>query len=338
MEDRILNFIQSNSPDGGFLQSEYWRMFQESVGRKTFQLEEKDESGNTLIFSNAIAHRLPLVGDYIYVPRGPIINQKSKIKKFLNNLISLAKENNAGWIRIEPNSREEHELISENLPRGVKMKKSAVDMQPREILVMDISGSEEEILAKMKQKTRYNIRLAEKKGVHVSHDTQHITHNIVEFLRLVKITAKRDGITAHPENYYRKMLETIPSDILRLYIAEYEGKVICANLVLFFEKTATYMHGASDNEYRNVMAPYLLQWRQMKDAIKAGCEKYDFGGVKISHNTQHISHNTSSWEGITRFKQGFAPEIKSIEFPGCYDIILNPIKYSLYRLLRKIKP
>jgi lipid II:glycine glycyltransferase (peptidoglycan interpeptide bridge formation enzyme) len=259
-----------------------------------------------------------------------------KIKKFINDLVELAKNNNAEWIRIEPNSEKELDLIKENLPMGLKIKKSAVDMQPREILVMDISGSEEENLAGMKQKTRYNIRLAEKKGVHVSHNTQHITHNINEFLKLVKITAKRDGITAHPENYYRKMFETIPNEVLKLYVAEYEGKTIAANLVLFFGKTATYMHGASDNEHRNVMAPYLLQWQQILDAKKKGCERYDFGGVKISHNMEHVTHN--NWAGITKFKTGFAPDAKPIEFSGCYDIILNPVRYMLYRLLRKIKP
>jgi peptidoglycan pentaglycine glycine transferase (the first glycine) len=340
MEDKTLNFIQLNSPDGGFLQSEYWRKFQENVGRETHTLNISDEDGELIAFASVIEHTLPLVGKYFYVPRGPIINQKSKIKNkndnvkikiFSDDLLKLSKENNTGWIRIEPNSEEDLKLIEDNLPAGIKVRKSAVDIQSREILVMDISGSEEEILARMKQKTRYNIRLAEKRGVHVSHNTQNITHNINEFLKLVKITAKRDGITAHPENYYRKMFETIPSDILKLYIAEYEGKVIVANLVLFFGNTATYMHGASDNEHRNVMAPYLLQWQQIVDAKKTGCERYDFGGIKIG-----LADN--SWSGITKFKTGFAPETKPVEFPGCYDIILNPIKYSLYRLLRKIKP
>jgi lipid II:glycine glycyltransferase (peptidoglycan interpeptide bridge formation enzyme) len=127
------------------------------------------------------------------------------------------------------------------------------------------------------------------------------------------------------------MFETIPSEILKLYAAEYEGKIVAANLVLFFGKMATYMHGASDNVHRDVMAPYLLQWRQVQDAKKAGCEKYDFGGVKLMDTTG------KSWAGVTKFKTGFAPDIEPIQFPGCYDIILKPGRYSLYRVLQKIK-
>ena len=202
-------------------------------------------------------------------------------------------------------------------------------MQPREILVIDISKSEEDILAGMKQKTRYNIRLAEKKGVKIfaSREEKYID----QFCRLVKVTSVRDKIRSHPENYYRKMFEVIPGDILKIYIAEYEGKTIAVNLVLFFGKTATYMHGASDNEHRNVMAPYLLQWQSILDAKKIGCEKYDFGGVKTGNT------GGRSWEGITKFKNGFAPNTDSIQFPGSYDIIMKPAKYSLYRTLRKIK-
>lgn len=336
MEDRTLNFMQANSPDGGFLQSVYWQKFQESVGRKTFRLEENDENGGIVIFSNAIVHTLPAVGDYFYIPRGPVLEipnkiqiSNSKIKNFLASLVKLARENKIGWIRIEPNDREDLSLIGENLPRGVKIKKSAVDMQPREILVMDISGSEEELLAGMKQKTRYNIRLAEKKGVKIS--ALQDNKEIDDFLKLVEITSKRDKITAHPESYYRKMFDVIPPEVLKLYVARYEGKIICANLVLFFGGTATYMHGASDNEYRNVMAPYLLQWQQIRDAKKERCTRYDFGGVKVKNESG------KSWAGVTKFKTGFAPETKPVEFPGCWDIIINPFKYNLYRILQKIK-
>jgi len=357
MESRLLDFIQRNSPDGGFLQSGYWRKFQEAYGRKTFTLEEKDEEENIIAYANMITHTLPIVGNYFYLPRGPIIrisnfqfsvsnkipNPKSQIINFLEDLISLAKKESIGWIRIEPNSEENLKLIEENLPVGLKIKKSAVDVQPMEILILDITKSEEELLAQTKQKTRYNIRLAEKRGVRVSHNMparfesrsesggEHGTRNknhTEEFLRLVKITAKRDRITSHPKEYYRKMFEIIPADILKLYVAEYKGKIICANIVSFFGKIATYMHGASDNFHREIMAPYLLQWQAILDAKKMGCTKYDLGGI----NTKY-----KNWEGITRFKTGFAPNVKPIQFPGCWDIVLDSKRYLLYRVLQRIK-
>jgi len=333
MEDKLNNFIQSNSPDGGFLQSVYWRKFQESWGRKTYNVSTSGDDGELIAYANIITHKLPIAGDYFYVPRGPVVenfksNTNDKIQKFLNNLISLTQEKRVGWIRVEPNSAEELEFIKNNFPDKYKIKKSSVDMQPREILILDILKSEEEILAGMKQKTRYNIKLAEKKGVKIYNSREEKC--VEEFLRLVNITAKRDKITTHPEGYYRKMFEIIPGDILKLYVAEYEEKIIAANLVLFFGKMATYMHGASDNEHRSAMAPYLLQWYQILDAKKAGCERYDFGGVKTGAGN-------NSWSGITKFKTGFAPSAETTKLPGSYDIILRPGKYNLYRALQKIK-
>jgi lipid II:glycine glycyltransferase (peptidoglycan interpeptide bridge formation enzyme) len=158
---------------------------------------------------------------------------------------------------------------------------------------------------------------------------------IEEFIKLVKITAERDKIKTHPESYYRKMFETVPGGILKFYVAEYEGKVIAANIVIFYGDTATYLHGASDNEYRNVMAPYLLQWQAILDAKKAGYQKYDLGGIKSCITQHEICNNR--WAGITRFKLGFAPNVEPTRFPGSYDIILNPKKYYLYRFLQKIK-
>lgn len=340
MNNQVSNFIQSNSPDGGFLQSDYWRKFQESAGRETYNISDSDDSGELFSYANIITHKLPIVGKYFYVSRGPVIenfkfeilnlksNSNDKITKFINNLINLAKENNIGWIRIEPVNDEILILMKDNLSDRYKIKKSAVDMQPREILVVDISKSEGEILVGMKQKTRYNIKLAQKKEVKICDSREE--KYIQEFLRLVEITSKRDKITSHLDDYYRKMFEIIPSDILKLYVAEYEGKIIAANLALFFGKTATYMHGASDNDHRSVMAPYLLQWQQILDAKKAGCERYDFGGVKTGTTD-------NKWSGITKFKTGFAPEAKSVQFPGCYDIVLHSFKYELYRILQGIK-
>lgn len=305
--------MQKNSPDGGFLQSDYWRKFQENVGRRTFVLSTDD------IFASIITHRLPIVGNYFYIPRGPVFNNQ----KLFDDLFDIAQENNISWIRIEPADDRFLKFLRLNL-KNVKIKKSAVDMQPREILILDISKSGEDILAGMKQKTRYNIRLAEKRGVKIFESRE--KKYVDEFLRLVKITAERDRIVPHPESYYRKMFEVIPPEVLKLYLAEYDGKIVAANLVVFFGHTATYLHGASDNVHRDAMAPYLLQWRQMVDAKGAGCEKYDLGGF-----------DQSKWPGITRFKIGFAPSTKPVKFSGSYDIILKPGKYHLYRAIQKLK-
>ncbi len=344
-------FIQENSSDkalnhavqGEFLQSEEWRKFQEAVGHRIFCISDNN------FYASIIEHQLPIVGRYFYVPRGPIIenpkseilnpkqyqNSNFKFQNSLSELINLVRENKARWIRIEPENSRILDLIRENW----RVVKAPHDMQSREILVMDIIKSEEELLAGMKPKTRYNIRLAEKKGVRIrimNYELGIKNDDIDKFVDLVKITAQRDKITPHPESYYRKMLETIPAENLKLYVAEYNDKRIAANIIIHYGNTATYLHGASDNEFRNVMAPYLLQWQAILDAKKAGLIKYDFGGIKTG-DIKHETCDKNSWEGITRFKTGFAPDTKPIEFPGSYDIILNSSKYKLYKIFQVLK-
>lgn len=296
-----------------FLQSEEWRKFQAATGKRTFHISADG------FWANIIEHTLPIVGKYFYIPRGPIfMNHEARImNQGIKEIINLAKKEKSNWIRIDGDYKNS----------DYKIVKAPHDMQPQEVFVIDIEKSEEVLLNAMKQKTRYNLKLAEKRGVKIftSREKKYIDH----FCDLVEITAKRDKITPHPRNYYQKMLATIPESILRLYVAEYDNKIIAANLVVLYGDTATYLHGASDNEYRNVMAPYLLQWQQIQDAKKVGCVKYDFGGVK--------TNGGSSWAGITKFKTGFAPDIKPIEFPGSYDIVVNPMKYYLYRFLQTVK-
>ncbi|MFZ2975939.1 MAG: peptidoglycan bridge formation glycyltransferase FemA/FemB family protein [Candidatus Moraniibacteriota bacterium] len=341
------------------LQSKEWRKFQEAVGRKTFEITSSalrapspyKGEGDFCFSASMIEHELPIVGKYFYIPRGPIISCSMKheaCNKKIQELINLAKKEKAGWIRIEP----ENEKVLAIIKKTVKNKiiKAPHDMQPKETLIMDISKSEEEILAGMKSKTRYNIKLAEKKGIKIfnnchpelvsgsslsSEMPKQVRHDkdfyIEEFLRLTKIMSERQGIKTHGDEYYRKMFEIIPSDILKLYVAEYDGKIIAANIVIFYEDTAYYLHGASDDKYKNLMAPHLLQWKQIQDARKVGCLKYDFCGVKVNDKKGR------SWEGITRFKLGFSPKTKPVEFPGSYDIVISPVRYWVYRTLQFLK-
>lgn len=309
-----------------FLQSSEWKNFQESVGRKTFNISTSPQpspckgEGEFGFCANIIEHKLAIVGKYFYIPRGPIMSTESNFD--FNALINLAKKNNAGWIRIEPKNEELLKMIKNNV--GADLVSAPHNVQPKEIFLIDIAKSEDELLAEMKPKTRYNIKLAEKKGLKIFNNNDE--KYIKEFLRLTEIMAKRQGINSHAENYYRKMLKTISGGILKLYLAEYQGKIIVANLVIFYEDTCIYLHGASDDNFRSVMAPYLLQWHQIMDAKKAGCLCYDFGGI-----------SSGKWQGITKFKTGFSPKTLPTIFPGSYDIILDNKKYFVYKFLQKLR-
>jgi len=321
MEEIRKKFMDDNSPDGGFLQSDWWKKFQSAAGRKTLNIKGEN------FWANIIEHKLPLVGKYFYIPRGNILRIKDKnVRNYFDNLIILAKENKAGWLRIEPASDEVLEITKKNV--SLPIVKAPHEMQPKELFIIDCSKSEEELLSEMKSKTRYNIKLAEKKGVQiiVSKEKKYVDR----FCDLVEITAKRQGIKSHPRAYYQKMLEIIPEENIKLYNAEFEGKIVAANSVIFFGNTVTYLHGASDDQDRSSMATYLLQWRQIQDAKRFGAVGYDFGGV----NTKT---KENKWSGITRFKQSFSPKTEAIEFPGAYDIIVSPWKYRAYDILRKLK-
>ena len=197
-----------------FLQSLEWARFQESAGRKTFSVAGDGFN------ASVVEHALPLVGKYFYIPRGPVISARagiqygnsdldtgSRIKSGMTALIELAKKNKAGWVRIEMANEKTLEAIRTwtfDVQVGIgiwghqmSFTKSPHDMQPKEIFVIDIEKPEEQLLAEMKAKTRYNIRLAEKREVRIK--KQEVRGEYIdEFIRLTQVMAKRQEIQAHP--------------------------------------------------------------------------------------------------------------------------------------------
>ena len=320
-----------------FLQSWEWGEFQQSLGRKIWRLGVLD-SQSLVASALVIKHNLPLGRNYLYCPRGPIFetkNQGLKTKNYLDELlekiIEIAKQENSLFVRIEPPVEKSNEL-------NLKSLVATQFVQPKDTLTLDLSKSEEQLLSEMHPKTRYNIRLAEKKGVTVRIG---VKEDFEKFWQLNQETASRDSFKTHPRNYYQKMLEVLSPDFLKLFLAEYEGKVLVVNLVIFFGDTVTYLHGASSNEYRNLMAPHLVQWRQILEGKKLGFKCYDMWGVLPLKTQQATTENTEgaehtehhSWQGLTRFKRGFGGQ--EINYIGTYDLILNSFWYNMYKIGRR---
>lgn len=290
-----------------FLQSQEWADFQKSLGRKVWQIN------NILV----IKYNLPLGKSYLYSPRcgGDFLSALEKIKE-------IGKKENSIFFKIEP---------IENI--NLKNFKKSHDLQPKKTLVLDIKKSEQELLNKMHKKARYNINLALKKGLKIqssrpkAEDPRRKTsgpkskvQNFEKFWEMLQDTAKRGRFKIHPEEHYEKMLKISG---MELFVAEYQNKIIAANIVLFYGKRAIYLHGASDYEYRNLMAPYLLQWHQILEAKKQGRNEYDFWGI-----------DEKKWPGVTRFKKGFSG--KEIFYPGAYDLVFQPLWYRIYKIARRI--
>jgi lipid II:glycine glycyltransferase (peptidoglycan interpeptide bridge formation enzyme) len=201
-------------------------------------------------------------------------------------------------------------------------------MQPKENFIIDITLSNDELLSQMKSKTRYNMRLAKKRGVEII--TTREKKYIDIFCDLVEQTAKRKNVSFHNRQHYYMMFQNIEEEAMQLYVAKYKDEIIATNIISFYNGTATYLHGATSDKYRNVMAPFLLQWQAILDAKQKGCKWYDFGGV-------FSDTEDDGKRGITRFKKSFSPKTKVFKTGGSYDIILSELKYKTYKILQKIK-
>ncbi|MDD5626921.1 MAG: peptidoglycan bridge formation glycyltransferase FemA/FemB family protein [Patescibacteria group bacterium] len=337
-KEELNNFIVQYG-GSNFLQSWEWGELQKNLGRDIWRVGI-EEAGKLVFSALIIKNRLPLGRSYLYCPRGPVFeNSKFKIQnlklvgwKLLSEKIrEVAQKERAVFFRFD--------YPDLHLPEFLKGKvvQSPKDIQPRSTLIWDITGSEEEILAQMKPKTRYNIRLAQRKGVRVRQGVEQTDLNI--FLSLIKETSQRDGFKIHPEFYYQKMVDFLGKEgILKIFLAELQEKVLAANLVLFWGERATYLHGASGNANRNVMAPHLLQWEQIREAKRFGCREYDFWGImsELGIRNQELGIKTndeqSSWVGITRFKKGFGG--REVNYAGTYDFALNHSWYKIYRLFK----
>jgi peptidoglycan pentaglycine glycine transferase (the first glycine) len=299
---------------GNFLQSWQWGEFQRALGRDVLRLREDGA------MAQMIRMELPLGKAYWYVPRGP-----------LGRLPSMAMDPDVKkslFLRIEPQAKSDAE-------GAVKVR----DVQPGQTLIVDLAQEREAIMAAMHEKWRYNIRLAERKGVKVYMTGERGTGATDVFWDLLEETTERDRFRAHDKEYYRSMLEALSGDpatdgktrpVARLVFAEHDGRVLAANLMIYFGGTATYLHGASSRERREVMAPHLLHWTAMLDAKGWGYTDYDFWGVAPEGAEDH------PWAGITRFKRGFGGNY--VGYPGTYDLPLDRFWYTLYRLARRARP
>ncbi|MGC9048779.1 MAG: lipid II:glycine glycyltransferase FemX [Patescibacteria group bacterium] len=290
-----------------FLQSWQWAEFQKKLGRQIFYL--KGKWGQSLV----IKHQLPFSKNYLYCPRGPLLNSWDKkiLELFIKEITELAKKEKSIFLRFEP------PVVSKFEIQNFKFKKVA-DLQPSKTTILNLSKSEEELLSTMHYKTRYNIRLAKRQGVQIREGKG---NEIEKFLKLLHQTARRNKFRPYSDNYYHQLL-SFNQNFVKLFLAEYKDKVLAANIIIFFADTTTYVHGASSDEAKNLMASHLLQWDVICQAKKLGYQFYDFWGI-----------DENKWPGITRFKRGFGGE--EIKYAGTFDLVFNKFWYQLYTITKK---
>lgn len=313
VDKKMWNGAVSQQASARFLQSWEWGEFQASLGRRVARL-----SWNDAVLVQAIQVPLPLSKHYWYIPHGPVVIKESapKWSKSLREKL----HDGALFVRVDP--------VIEIPPLNPPLSKGGeIDStQPRCTRVMDLNQSEDDLLEQMHQKTRYNIRLAEKKGVSVSEGS------VEDFIRLNHETKARDRFASHPDEYYRTMAASLPKDFVKIWQATYQNQVVASNISITFGDTATYAHGASSNQHRDAMAPYLLHWRIIQDAKKRGIRYYDLWGAN-PENPRHEAYK-KSWQGLTRFKAGFGGTLAC--YPRSFDVIHNTWLYIMYTIARRI--
>jgi peptidoglycan pentaglycine glycine transferase (the first glycine) len=236
-----------------------------------------------------------------YVPRGPVPANEESIKQ----VVEWARKQRLVRLRVEPEAPAEF---------GGQLKaagfRPAVALHPENTLLVPLS-SEEEMLASFKPKHRYNIRLAQKKGV-----TVHEGDDIAELHRQHSYTAARQEISALTQGHYRRRLERL--DWCRVYVARVEDEAVAAIMVARFGRRAYYLFGGSSERYRALMPNYLIQWEAMRVAARAGCTEYDLWGVPPSADAQD-----HPWHGLWQFKAGFGGHMAA--YCGAWDMVLAPL-------------
>ncbi len=310
-------------PNAHVLQSGSWGELKSSFGWKAVRVISED-CGAQVLFKT-----LPGGLSIAYIPKGPVGHGCSLFEE----IDLVCREEKAVFLKVEPDIWEpDQALLMAEQPGWTKTH----PIQPQRTLMVSLNGSEDEIMSRMKQKTRYNIRLAEKKEIVVR-----VSDDIQAFYRMSQITGKRDGFGVHALAYYQKVMELFqPGGHADLLLAYYQERPIAGLIVFAHGDMAWYMYGASSDEERNRMPTYLIQWEAMKWAKSKGCKYYDLWGIPDVEEdileeefSQKNSHD-GLW-GVYRFKRGFGGEVfRSV---GSWDKIYYPSIYKIYKQVMRLR-
>lgn len=331
--------LVARSPGGGhFLQSRAWGALKRRFGWRPFHFALQDDRGDLRGTALVLAHRTPLGRDLLYCPKGPWIDwhDPDAVATLLEGLRAWGRRHGAFALRLEPAIAEGDEAAW-RLLRGSGVERARWEMQYKTGWVVDLRG-EAELLASMKPKTRYNIRLAERKGVTIAHDSSPMA--LRRFHDLYQLTGERDGFATRPAEYMiascRAMLDTGRATVIW---AEHGGERLAAIAAYRFGEKAWYWYGASATEGRQLMPAYLVQWEGMRWARAHGCTRYDMTGVP---SPEHLHERDPFW-GLYRFKSGFGGAAEDLV--GTCELTINsvlqrawtriePIYYRVYERLR----
>ncbi len=304
------------------LQSKEWAEFRRLSGIKVI------EQDGLVLTIHSIPKTRYTIG---YLPKGLLPTHNS-----IEILEKIGQEENCIFIQLEPNVEKNSE--TENKMKQLGLVTAAHPLFTKYTFILDLTKTEEELLSNMNQKTRYNIRLAERKGVKVNKDNSDKAFR--EYLKLLNETTKRQKFYAHTPRYHQLMWDTLKlkndKDFdknnlsAHLLTATYNNETLAAWILFVLGDTLYYPYGTSSTKYRDVMASNLIMWEAIKFGRSLGLKKFDMWG-SLGENPDI----NDSWFGFHKFKQGYGPKLT--EFVGSFDLVINPYLYPLYKIADKIR-
>mgnify|MGYP004517502933 FL=1 len=326
-EEEYTRFLESNERCN-FQQSLEWAKVKTSWKREVILAEDSSKKiiGSLMVW----IRKIPIFGNIMYSARGPVcdIHNMEILKQLTEGAKLLAQKYNAIVLRIEPDIKSDDTSFRNiMLELGYSIKDDAKnfreEIQPRYVFRLDTKDkTEDEIFKNFHSKTRYNIRLATKKGVTIKDGTK---EDLKDFHKIMVTTGIRDGFITRPLEYFERMYDCLGPEHMKILMAYYEGKPISGVIPIMYGNKTWYLYGASSNEHRNLMPNYLLQWEMIKIAISRKSDIYDLRGVP------GIADNSN---GLFRFKKGFGAEYT--EFIGEVYIPFKPLTYKMYKISEKI--
>jgi len=285
-------FVIENN--GSFLQSYEWAEFQKKCGRKVVKI--KIDGLQAVLIKEKFS---------FYIPHGPVVKNKEAL-----SLLFAQIKKDCVFLRIEPYTDLGFDFKHFSTKRS----------QPQKTLILDLKKSEKEILDEFQKTARYNIGLARRKGVKVLIKDEYNP----EFYKILKRTAQRNNFKLHSESHYKHLFDVKSKEFdVKMFLGEYEGKIIAGFIMVLFGKRATALHGSFDIDYKHLKPANFLVWERIKFAKEKGCEVFDFWGI-----------DEKKWPGFTEFKKSFGGQ--EIEYPRAVDVVSNPLKYKVYQVLKKI--
>jgi|TARA_B100001971_G_C18233404_1_gene565425 hypothetical protein len=302
-------------------QSPEWKRYQESLGREV----RIYESTQVVIDKTVGGYS---TWEIIREPSAPIDNEQCTIDNLFNSIIEDAKNNKCMALYFSPASE-----LTVNCQLSIV--NSVRHQQPEATRIIDLTKSEDEILAQMKQKGRYNIKVATKHGVTVRQSTinNQQSTDIDDFYNLIQKTAKRDRFKAHSKEHYKKFLENLDGAFMLLAFApsivNCQLSIVAGLIGVIHKNQGIYYYGASSHAHRNLMAPYLLQWEAIKYCKDKGCDSYDLFGIAPPDSSEN-----HPWKGVSAFKEKFGGDV--VIYPEEKMILLKPLMYKLIQIKRKL--